>query len=60
MLKMLMMVQGYPVGTYINASNKGAPYNLPTTPWNTLKASAAKRNRTYHSEANWRWLSMGD
>lgn len=33
---------GYPVGTYINASNKGAPYNLPTTPWNTLKASAAK------------------
>lgn len=33
---------GYPVGTYINASSKGAPYNLPTTPWNTLKASDAK------------------
>ncbi len=33
---------GYPVGTYINASNKGAPYYLPTAPWNTLKASAAK------------------
>lgn len=33
---------GYPAGTYINASNKGAPYYLPTTPWNTLKASAAK------------------
>ncbi|MDI1797852.1 hyperosmolarity resistance protein Ebh, partial [Staphylococcus aureus] len=29
-------------GTYINASNKGAPYYLPTAPWNTLKASAAK------------------
>lgn len=33
---------GYPVGTYINASSKGAPYNLPTTPWNTLKASDSK------------------
>ncbi len=33
---------GYPVGTYINASNKGAPFYLPTAPWNTLKASAAK------------------
>lgn len=33
---------GYPVGTYINASSKRAPYNLPTTPWNTLKASDAK------------------
>lgn len=33
---------GYPVGTYINASSKGAPYNLPTTPWNILKASDAK------------------
>ncbi|WP_251353034.1 hypothetical protein, partial [Staphylococcus aureus] len=33
---------GYPAGTYINASNKGAPYYLPTTPWNTLKASSAK------------------
>ncbi len=42
MLKMLMMVRGYPVGTYINASSKGAPYNLPTTPWNTLKASDSK------------------
>ncbi|MBS3509838.1 hypothetical protein KCX04_15070, partial [Staphylococcus aureus] len=28
--------------TYINASSKGAPYNLPTTPWNTLKASDSK------------------
>ncbi len=35
---------GYPVGTYINASSKGAPYNLPTTPWNTLKASDSKEN----------------
>ncbi|ORO05504.1 hypothetical protein B8A06_06220 [Staphylococcus aureus] len=34
---------GYPVGTYINASNKGAPFYLPTAPWNTLKASAAKK-----------------
>ncbi len=33
---------GYPPGTYINASNKGAPYNLPTTPWNTLLASDSK------------------
>ncbi|WP_460993329.1 hypothetical protein, partial [Staphylococcus aureus] len=32
----------YPVGTYINASSKGAPYILPTTPWNTLKASDSK------------------
>ena len=32
---------GYPAGTYINASNKGAPYYLQP-PWNTLKASAAK------------------
>ncbi|WRN67624.1 hyperosmolarity resistance protein Ebh [Staphylococcus aureus] len=33
---------GYPPGTYINASNKGAPYNLPTTRWNTLLASDSK------------------
>ncbi len=37
---------GYPVGTYINASSKGAPYNLPTTPWNTLKASDSKEIST--------------
>ncbi len=34
---------GYPVGTYINASNKGAPYYLPTTRWNVLKASDSKQ-----------------
>lgn len=32
----------YPVGTFLHASNKGAPYKLPTTPYNMLKASSVK------------------
>ncbi|WP_239661790.1 hyperosmolarity resistance protein Ebh [Staphylococcus capitis] len=33
---------GYPIGTFLHASNKGAPYLLPSTPYNTLHASDVK------------------
>ena len=37
---------GYPPGTFLHASNKGAPYYLPTTPYNLLHASDV-RNIAY-------------